>query len=96
MHDRIKALKKENNELRKNIAHLEQNEEDIIASENAKREAEEEAHKTKSQEYKDEIARTKVELDKLMSTKLIIWDSTKRISLCMVFQTWATLFDTNL
>ena len=31
MHDKIKALKKENNELRKNIAGLEQEEADIIA-----------------------------------------------------------------
>ena len=32
MHDNIKALKKENNELRKKIASLEQSESDIIAN----------------------------------------------------------------
>ena len=32
MHDRIKALKKENNELRKKISNLEQNEADILES----------------------------------------------------------------
>ena len=72
MHDSIKALKKENNELRKTIARLEDDEQTLIANEEEKRQSEEEAHKAKSQEYKDEIARTKVELDKLMSTKLII------------------------
>mmetsp|Transcript_28265 Transcript_28265/g.33208 ORF Transcript_28265/g.33208 Transcript_28265/m.33208 type:complete len:103 (+) Transcript_28265:418-726(+) len=72
MHDQIKALKKENNELRKTISSLEQDEADIISNEESKRASEEEQHKTKSQEYKDDISRTKVELDKLMSTKLII------------------------
>ena len=35
MHDKIKALKKENNELRKNIGSLEQEEADVIADSNA-------------------------------------------------------------
>ena len=37
MHDQIKALKKENNELRKTIAALEDEEADIIESEDAAR-----------------------------------------------------------
>ena len=72
MHDKIKALKKENNELRKTIAALEEAEEDFIATEKANKEQEDEAHRAEKKGYKDEIATTKVELDKLMSSKLII------------------------
>ena len=72
MHDRIKALKKENNELRKKIGSLEQEEADFIAesqSEKNRMDAEHAAHKKM---MRDTIAETKVELEKIMSTKLII------------------------
>ena len=70
MHDRIKALKKENNELRKKIGSLEQNEADILANHKVQIAEEEEAHQTQRQVFKDEIAVTKVELDKVMSRPL--------------------------
>ena len=44
----------------------------MIDETNAERARKQEEHNAAKQEYKDEIARTKVELDKLMSTKLII------------------------
>lgn len=72
MHDKIKALKKENNELRKTISSLEEQEADIIAKENAEKTRQDEDHETEKTTYKEEIMKTKVELDKLMSTKLII------------------------
>ena len=72
MHDRIKALQKENNELRKTIESLEQEEQEFLANEEAERTKIIEAHDAEKQTMKDEIMRTKVELDKLMSTKLII------------------------
>ena len=70
MHDKIKALKKENNELRKSIGTFEQKEEDINANDAVKREKAEEEHKTGMKEIKDDISRTKVELDKVMSRPL--------------------------
>ena len=72
MHDRIKSLQKENNELRKTIEALEQEETDFLADDEAERTRQMDAHNSEKQTMKDEIARTKVELDKLMSTKLII------------------------
>ena len=72
MHDKIKALKKENNELRKRIGNLEQDEEDLIEEETAEHERQNEEHEAEKKSMKDDISRTKVELDKLMSTKLII------------------------
>lgn len=72
MHDKIKALQKENNELRKTIESLEQEEADFLADDEAERTRLMDTHNTEKQTMKDEIARTKVELDKLMSTKLII------------------------
>ncbi len=72
MHDKIKALKKENNELRKMIASLEEAEVDFIENEKMNKEREDEAHNVEKKAFKDEIATTKVELDKLMSSKLII------------------------
>lgn len=72
MHDKIKALKKENNELRKHISSLEEQEADIIAKENAEKTRQDEDHEAEKTTYKEEIMKTKVELDKLMSTKLII------------------------
>ena len=72
MHDQIKALKKENNELRKNIAGLEQEEADIIAHSAAENQKLEEEHVAEKTTMIDTIKMTKVELDKLMSTKLII------------------------
>ena len=70
MHDRIKALKKENNELRKYIEGLEQQEQDILDAHNAKMEQENEEHQKVKQGFRDEIAVTKVELDKVMSKPL--------------------------
>lgn len=72
MHDKIKALKKENNELRKNISSLEQEEADIIEDENRESKKMQDAHDLEKQTMVDTIKMTKVELDKLMSTKLII------------------------
>ena len=72
MHDKIKALQKENNELRKTIEALEQEEADFLAEDEAERTKMMDSHNAEKQTMKDEIARTKVELDKLMSTKLII------------------------
>ena len=73
MHDKIKALKKENNDLRKTIAALEQNEADIIAEEERESQKLQEDHDAEKKTMIDTIKATKVELDKLMSTKLIIW-----------------------
>ena len=72
MHDRIKALKKENNELRKTISGLEQEEADIIADEARESQKMQEDHDADKKGMIDIIKATKVELDKLMSTKLII------------------------
>ena len=73
MHDKIKALKKENNELRKTIGALEQEEADIIADEQRESQKMQESHDAEKLTMIDKIKETKVELDKLMSTKLIIW-----------------------
>ena len=72
MHDRIKALQKENNELRKNIETLEEEEQEIIEQEEAERTREQAAFADEKKNMKDQIDAIKVELDKLMSTKLII------------------------
>ena len=72
MHDKIKALKKENNDLRKAIGSLEQEEADIIADEQRESEKLLEGHNADRKIMIDTIKATKVELDKLMSTKLII------------------------
>ena len=72
MHDKIKALKKENNDLRKTIGALEQEEADIIAEEQLQSEKLQESHNADKKTMIDTIKATKVELDKLMSTKLII------------------------
>ena len=72
MHDKIKALKKENNDLRKTIGSLEQEEADIIAEEQLQSEKLQESHDADKKTMIDTIKATKVELDKLMSTKLII------------------------
>ena len=72
MYDRIKALKKENNELRKTIGSLEQEEADIIADEQRESQKMQEDHDSEKKTMIDTIKATKVELDKLMSTKLII------------------------
>ena len=71
MHDKIKALKKENNELRKTIASLEEAEEDFIEGEKNAIKDEAQAHATEKKSFRDEIMRTKVELDKIMSSKLL-------------------------
>ena len=60
MHDNVKALKKENNELRKKIASLEQSESDIIANHKFQLETEMKEHMDNKKEFKDEIAVTKV------------------------------------
>ena len=52
---------------------IEQEEEEMIADETAERERQNEEHQAAKKAMKDEISVTKVELDKLMSTKLIIW-----------------------
>ena len=72
LHDSIKALKKENNELRKHITSLEEEEADIIATEAAETAKTDEEHAAEKKVMVDEIKRTKVELDKIMSTKLIL------------------------
>lgn len=72
MHDKIKALKKENNELRKNIGSLEQEEADVIENSNIESQKMLEEHNAEKKIMVDTIKVTKVELDKLMSTKLII------------------------
>lgn len=72
MHDKIKALKKENNELRKTIATLEQDEADIISEEKDQSVKIQQEHDAEKKIMIDAIKTTKVELDKLMSTKLII------------------------
>ena len=72
MYDAVKALSKENNELKKKIAHLEQEEADIIAKEEEESSRIQAAHETEKKAMRDEISRTKVELDKMMSTKLIM------------------------
>ena len=70
MHDRIKALKKENNELRKHVTTLEQNENTIIEDDKVKRDREEEEHQANRKDFRDQISVTKVELDKVMSRPL--------------------------
>ena len=60
MHDLIKALKKENNELRKRIASLEQEEADFIAQEDAERAKAEEEHATQKKAMQDELLCTKL------------------------------------
>ena len=72
MHDKIKALKKENNELRKTIESLENDEADITAFEDAEKKRMDEEHAAHKKEMRDAISETKVELEKIMSTKLII------------------------
>ena len=72
MYDKIKALKKENNDLRKTIGALEQDEADIIADEQRESQKMQEGHDAEKLTMIDTIKSTKVELDKLMSTKLII------------------------
>ena len=73
MAEKIKALQKENNDLKKTIHTLEQEESDIRTQGESERSREKEAYISEKTKMKDEIMRTKVELDKLMSTKLIIW-----------------------
>lgn len=72
MHDQIKALKKENNELRKTIAALEEEEAEIIAKDTAARQQLEEDHEKEKYDFREQIKVTKTELDKLMCSKLII------------------------
>ena len=72
MHDQIKALKKENNELRKTIAALEEEEAEIIAKDTAQRQQLEEDHEKEKYDFREQIKVTKTELDKLMCSKLII------------------------
>ena len=72
MAEKIKALQKENNDLKKTIHALEQEESDIRTQGESERSREKEAYISEKTKMKDEIMRTKVELDKLMSTKLII------------------------
>ena len=54
------------------IASLEEAEIDFIENEKVNKEKEDEAHNVEKKGYKDEIATTKVEIDKLMSSKQII------------------------
>ena len=72
MHDTVKALNKENNDLKKKIAGLEQEEADFIADEETACKKILEAFEVEKKTMRDEIMRTKVELDKMMSTKLIM------------------------
>ena len=67
MHDRIKALKKQNNELRNKIGGLENDEQDIITNHAHQLEEEEKNHQNTRKVFRDQIAVTKVELTKIMS-----------------------------
>ena len=58
--------------MRKTIAALEQDEADIISEDNARSAKNQDEHNAERKIMIDAIKTTKVELDKLMSTKLIM------------------------
>ena len=70
MADRIKALEKENKELRKTIEELEDEGEEIVRKEEEERASVIEEHIATRAQYKEQITILKIELDKVLSTKV--------------------------
>ena len=70
MAEKIKALQKENNELTRNIGELEIEAEDIVKREEEQRERVIEEHAEIKRVAKENIAVLKIELDKVLSTKV--------------------------
>ena len=70
MAEKIKALQKENNELTRNIGELEEEAEEIVKREEVERERVIEDHEEFKRVAKENIAVLKIELDKVLSTKV--------------------------
>ena len=70
MAEKIKALQKENNELTRNIGELEEEAEEIVKREEVERERVIEEHDEFKRVAKENIAVLKIELDKVLSTKV--------------------------
>lgn len=71
MNDRIKTLKKENKELKKRIEELEAESEALVANDKEERERLSTEHAGKKKSLYDQIAVLKIELDKLLTTKVL-------------------------
>ena len=70
MHDRIKALQKENKELGRTIEELDDESEKIVRKEAEERETLIEQHLEMKRQARETIAVLKIDLDKVLSTKV--------------------------
>ena len=70
MAEKIKALQKENNELTRNIGELEEEQEEIVKRDEEERERVIEDHAEMKRVAIENIAVLKIELDKVLSTKV--------------------------